>query len=103
MEAIGVAHYREIDGPFLKTTGIDFSPALWARARFLSSALAFVSIVSATDGVYFATIKDFDKDAVSIKPRQIGIDSRAKFVVLSERYKALKPDGASLGPTYRDG
>lgn len=101
VDAIGVAHYSEIDVPFLKQPGIDFSPQLWERARFLASALAFVFIVSAPDGVYFATIKDFDKDGVAVRPRQLGMDSRAKWVVPRERFKELRPDGANLGPTVR--
>lgn len=101
VEAIGVAHYREIDTSFLKCTGIDFSPDLWKRARFLACALAFVAIVNAPDGVYFATIKDFDKDGIAIRPRQLGMDSRAKFVVPRESFKELRPDGARLGPVER--
>jgi hypothetical protein len=101
VEAIGVAHYREIDFPFGGAAGIDFSPELWQRARFLACALAFVAIVNAPDGLFFATIKDFDKDAIAIRPRQLGIDSRAKFVVPRELFRALKPEGAKIGPGYR--
>ena len=102
VDAIGVAHYREIDTPFLKCSGIDFSPQLWERARFLSSALAFAAIVLDPAGVYFATVKDFDRDAIAIKPRQLGMDSRAKFVVPREKFKELRPDGAKIGPGYRN-
>jgi hypothetical protein len=101
VEAIGVAHYREIAEPFQSLPGIDCVPALWERGRFMASALAFVLIVAAPDGVYFATIKDFDKDALAIRPRQMGMDSRAKFVVQREKFKELKPDGAKIGPGYR--
>lgn len=103
VEAIGVAHYREIDVPFLPLSGIDFSPQLWERARFLASALAFVTIVSAPDGLYFATVKDFDKDGIAVRPRQLGMDSRAKFVVPRELFKELMPDGAKIGPGSRNG
>lgn len=100
-QCIGVAHYREIDWSFGGVAGIDFSPELWRRARFLCGALAFVAIVNAPDGLYFATVKDFDRDAIAIRPRQLGIDSRAKFVVPRELFKELKPEGAKIGPGYR--
>jgi len=101
VEAIGVAHYREVAEPFAGMDGLDFKPELWQRARFLSCALAFVAIVNAPDGLWFATVKDFDKDARSIRPRELGMDSRAKFVVARDMFKELKPDGAKIGPGAR--
>lgn len=100
-EAIGVAHYREISEPFAGQAGLDFTPELWQRARFLSCALAFVTIVNAPDGLWFATVRDFDRDARSVRPRELGIDSRAKFVVARDLFKELKPEGAKLGPGAR--
>ena len=97
-----MAHYREISEPFSGVTGIDCSPELWQRARFLASALACVFIVLAPDGVYFATIKDFDKDAIVFRPRQLGMDSRAKVVVPRDKFKELKPEGAKIGPGSRN-
>ena len=102
VEAIGVGHYREVPWTFHGVPTVDFSPELWQRARFLCGALAFVSIVNAPNGVYFATIKDFDKDAERIKARQLGVDSKAKWSVSIARYKELKPDGAKIGPGSRN-
>lgn len=101
VEAIGVAHYRMIDGPFRMLTGIDCSPELWERARFLASALAFVVIVNARDGLFFATIKDFGKDATYHPPRTTGIDSRARFHIPATLFKELQPEGAKIGPGSR--
>lgn len=101
VEAIGVAHYREISEPFAGQAGLDFTPEAWASARFLASALAFVVIVNAPDGLWFATVRDFDRDARSVRPRELGIDSRAKFVVARDLFKELKPEGAKLGPGAR--
>lgn len=98
VEAIGVAHVRAAELP---PEGLDMSPALWERARFMGSALAFVVIVASRAGAYFATIKDFERDAIAIRPRQTGIDSKAKWVIPRERFKELKPEGARIGPGSR--
>lgn len=103
VEAIGVAHYRQTSEEFRVVPGIDCTPELWQRARFLGSGLAVVFVVDAPDGVFFATIKDFDRDAIVIRPRQLGMDSRAKVVIPREKFKELKPDGASIGPGSREG
>lgn len=100
VEAIGVAHVR-VAGLPLPQGGLELEPVLWERARFLGSALAFVVIVAAPDGLFFATIKDFDRDAVYHPARTNGIDSRARWVIPRAAFKELKPDGAKIGPGVR--
>ena len=78
-EAIGVVHFRRIEWPLMAEPGIYCSLELWQRARFLCGTLAFVIIVSAPEAAYFATIKDFEKDAIAYKPRQLGMDSTSAF------------------------
>lgn len=101
-ECIGVAHYRRIDLPLAGLPEIDFSKELWVRSRFLCGALAFVAIVNAPDGLFFVTIKDFERDARYVKPRERGIDSLPVYVVATDRFKELKPDGARIGPGSRN-
>lgn len=102
VEAIGVAHYRALSMNFNPVAGIDLTPQLWERSRFMASALAFVVIVNAPDGIWFATVKDFERDTIAFRPRQLGMDSRAKYVVPRELFKELKPDGAKIGPGSRN-
>lgn len=101
VEAIGVAHYREVEKPFAGERGLACSPDLWQRARFLCCTLAFVVIVNAPDGLWFATVRDFDRDARAVKPRELGMDSRAMFIVPRELFKVLKAEGAKVGPGTR--
>lgn len=102
VEAIGVAHYREVTEPFAGQPGLSYSPELWVRARFLSCTLAFVTIVNAPDGLWFATVRDFERDARSVKPRELGMDSKAAFIVPREAFKQLRPEGAKIGPGTRE-
>lgn len=97
VEAIGVAHLR---ASALPQGGLALSPVLWERARFMGSALAFVVIVAAPDGVFFATIKDFDRDAGYV-PARATMDSPAKWVIPRARFKELRPEGAKIGPGSR--
>jgi hypothetical protein len=101
-ECIGVAHYRRTDMPMHGVPTIDFSKELWVRARFLCGALAFVAIVNAPDGLYFVTIKDFEKDGALHGARSRGVDSPAAYTVATDRFKELKPEGAKIGPGSRN-
>lgn len=97
VEAIGVAYLR---AAALPQGGLECPPDLWERARFMGSALAFVVIVAAPDGVWFSTIKDFDRDA-SFVPARTTMDSPAKWVIPRSLFKELKPEGANIGPGTR--
>lgn len=97
-----MAHYRRIDCPIMGVPTIDFSKELWVRARFLCGAVAFVAIVNTPGGLYFATIKDFDKDATLHGSRTRGMDSPAAYAVPTDRFKELKPEGAKIGPGSRN-
>ena len=96
VEAIGIVHARSITTRLTGSPGLECSAALWRRARFMATALAFVILVAAPDGTFFATIRDFDNDGRPFKRN--GMDH---VLVPLTAFKELRHDGARTGPGIR--
>jgi hypothetical protein len=101
VSAIGAGHIMLIEEALGSIEGVERSPEFWERAKFLSSAMAFVLVVKASDGHWFCTISDFENGFTFYEKRERGIDSPAAVVIPSERFKVLKPEGAKIGPGSR--
>lgn len=84
--ALAVAHARAVKRPWQGRASFTCSPNLWLRGRFLACSLPFLILVDAPDGLYFATIKDFERDGTH---HQAGLGVEECWSIPASSFKEL--------------